>query len=58
MARYRAEGPGMWPVGIHWQAGEERDVPDDYPRPADAPDAPPYLVAVEAPPEAKSPKGG
>ena len=57
MARYRATGDGMWPVGIHWSPGEEREVPDDYPR-GDAPDPPPYLVLVDAKPEAKPPKGG
>jgi|TARA_Y100000310_G_scaffold27021_2_gene25717 hypothetical protein len=29
--RLVASARGEWPPGIHWTAGESRDVPTDYP---------------------------
>ncbi len=43
----------MWPVGIHWTAGEVRDVPEDYPG-ADG-DPPKWLEPVK-PPKKRKPK--
>lgn len=28
---------GEWPVGVHWQPGEERVIPASYPRVGDPP---------------------
>ena len=48
MTRYASVGSGEWPTGIHWTPGEQRDVPDDYPRTEPAPS---WLVMVEVDPE-------
>ena len=44
MARLKASKTCEWPTGIHYTAGEERDVPSGYPGAKD--DAPEHLERV------------